>query len=130
MIRQVRWLRVLLAAFLIEVGLVVATVPVLLLVGEQAAFQVAVPIACIIVPFVVAWFATRKLPGARVLHGLLIGIAATVMYFVLVISTSSVAEAVASYGSPLFVVVNALRVICAAAGGYAADKHGVPSAAQ
>jgi lipopolysaccharide export LptBFGC system permease protein LptF len=129
MIGQVRLLRVVIAALLVEVGLAVASVPVLLLVGEQAAFQVAVPIACVLVPFVVALIATRPLPEARVLHGVLIGIVATLMYFVLVIGTASVAEAVASYGLPLFVVVNALRVICAAAGGYAADRRATPSAA-
>ncbi len=118
---QVRWLRVVIAAFLIEVGLTVTTVPVLLLVGEQA-FVTAVPVACVFVPFVVAWFATRKLPAARVVHALLMGIVATVMYFVLVIGTASIAEAAAAYGLPLFVVVNGLRVVSAAAGGYVAGR--------
>ena len=92
MIKQVRWLRVVIAAFLIEVGLTVTTVPFLLLIGEQV-LMTAVPVACVVVPFVIAWLATRKLPGARVVHGLLIGIVATVMYFALVIGASSIAEA-------------------------------------
>jgi len=125
---QIRWLRVVIAAFLIEVGLTVASVPFLVLVGEQA-FITAVPVACLVVPFVVAWLATRKLPGARVLHALLMGIVATVMYFALVLGTSSIAEAAAAYGVPLFIVVNGLRVVSAAAGGYAADRRPVPSGA-
>ena len=124
---EVSWLRVVIAAFLIEVGLTVTTVPVLLLVGEQA-FVTAVPVACVVVPFVVAWLATRKLPAARMLHALLMGIVATVMYFALVIGTASIAEAAAAYGLPLFIVVNGLRVVSSAAGGYVADRsRPVPS---
>jgi hypothetical protein len=124
---ELRWLRVVIAAFLIEVGLTVTTVPILLLVGEQA-FVAAVPVACVVVPFVVACLATRKLPAARVLHALLMGIVATVMYFALVIGTASIAEAAAAYGLALFIVVNGLRVVSAAAGGYVADRsRPVPS---
>jgi len=123
MIKQVRWLRVVIAAFLVEVGLIVFTLPFILLIAEELVFRAVVPIACLVVPFVVAWLATRKLPDARVLHGLVIGIIATVMYFALVIGTSSIAEAATVYGLPMFIVVNALRVVSAAAGGYAADRR-------
>jgi hypothetical protein len=110
------------AAFLVEVGLVVTTVPFVPLFGDQV-FFVAVPIACIVVPFVVVFFATRKLVDAHVLHGLLIGIVATLMYFALVIGTGSIAEAAAAYGTPLFVCVNGLRVLSAVAGGYFASRR-------
>lgn len=122
---SVRWLRVVIAAFLIEVGLVVTTLPFLLLIGDRV-LATAVPVACLVVPFVVAWLATRKLPARRILHGVLIGAVATLMYFLLVVTTGSVAEAVASYGLPLFIVVNALRVLSAAAGGYAAERSAAP----
>jgi hypothetical protein len=122
---SIRWLRVVIAAFLIELGLVVTTVPFLLLIGDRV-FATAVPVACLVVPFVVAWLATRKLPAQRLLHGVSIGAVATLMYFVLVIGTGSVAEAVASYGFPLFIVVNALRLLSAAAGGYAAERSATP----
>lgn len=125
---QIRWLRVVIAAFIVEVGLVVTTVPFLLLIGEQA-FVTAVPVACLVVPFVVAWLAVRRLPAARLLHGVLIGVAATLMYFALVIGTASIAEAAAAYGVPLFIVVNALRVLSAAAGGYAAERSTAPTGA-
>ena len=123
MIRQVRWWRVVIAAFLVEVGLLVTTLPLTLLLGERV-FVTAVPVACVIVPFIITWLATRKLPGARALHGWLIGILATVMYFALVIAASSIAEAVTSYGSmAMLIVVNALRVVSAAAGGYFAGRR-------
>lgn len=125
---QIRWLRVVIAAFLVEVGLVVTTVPFLLLIGERV-FATAVPVACLVVPFVVAWFATRKVSAARLLHGVLIGIVATLIYFALVIGTASITEAAAAYGVPLFIVVNALRIVSAAAGGYAAAHHQEPTGA-
>jgi lipopolysaccharide export LptBFGC system permease protein LptF len=128
MIMQIRWLRVVGAALLVEVGLM-AMVPLIPLLGEETVFKVVVPVACVVVPFVVAFLATRALPSARVLNAVLIGIVATAMYFALVIGASSIAEASASYGVPLFLGVNALRIISAAAGGYAADRRAVASAA-
>lgn len=123
--RSIRWLRIVIAALIVELGLVVTTVPFLLLIGDRV-FATAVPVACLVVPFVVAWLATRKLPARRLLHGVLIGVVATALYFVLVVATGSVAEAVGSYGLPLFIVVNALRVLSAAAGGYAAERNATP----
>jgi hypothetical protein len=128
MLVQVRWLRVVIAAFLVEAGLAATGVPFLLLLGDIVLTTV-VPILCVVVPFVVAWLATRKLPRARFLHGALIGIVATAMYFVLVVVTASIAEAAAEYGWPLFIGVNALRIVSAAAGGYAAERRAEPSAA-
>jgi len=128
MINQIRWLRVVIAGFLVEVGLAVTGIPLVLLIGERA-YVTAVPVACVVVPFVIAWLATRNLPGARVLNAVMIGIVATAMYFALVVGASSIAEATATYGLPLFIVVNALRVLSAAAGGYAADRRAAPSPA-
>ena len=130
MLSQVRWLRVVIAAFLVEVGLLVTGVPLLLLIGHIV-LKTVVPVLCVVVPFVVAWLATRKLPHARVLHGALIGIIATAMYFVLVVVQGPIAEASAAYGLPLFIGVNALRIVSAAAGGYFGDRRALaaPSAA-
>ncbi|HXS79868.1 MAG TPA: hypothetical protein VN818_06265 [Gammaproteobacteria bacterium] len=131
MLSQVRWLRVVIAAFVIEVGLIVTTLPFIPLLDDALVFRVVVPLACLIVPFVVTFFATRPLPTARVLNGLLTGIVATAMYFVLVVVASSIDEAVASYGSvALLAGVNVLRIVSAAAGGFTADRRAAaPSAA-
>jgi hypothetical protein len=126
MLSQVRWWRVVIAAFVVEVGLAVTGVPLLLLLGDLVLTTV-VPVLCVVVPLVVAWFATRKLAGARVLHGVLIGIVATAMYFVLVVVASSIPEASAAYGLPLFIGVNALRIVSAAAGGFVADRRSAAS---
>jgi hypothetical protein len=129
MLKQIRWLRVLIAAFLVEVGLGVAALPFLAVFSEQVVFQIIVPAACLAVPFVVAYFATRPLSAARVLHGWLIGIVATMLYFGLVLGASSLEEATGSYGLPLFIVVNLLRIFSAAAGGYAAERRRAPAQA-
>jgi hypothetical protein len=123
MLKRIRWLRVLVAAFLVEVGLGVTTLPFLAILSERIVLHAIVPVACVVVPFVVAFFATRPLPASRVLHGWLIGGVATALYFGLVIGGSSLEEATASYGAMLFVVVNALRLVSAAAGGYAAARR-------
>ena len=127
MLSQIRWLRVVVAAFLIEVGLIVVALPFILIVAEAVVYKVIVPLACLVVPFVVTLFATRPLPAARLLNGLVTGIVATVMYFALVVGASSIAEASMIYGLPLFIGVNALRIVSAAAGGYAADRRMIPS---
>lgn len=129
MLKQIRWLRVLIAALLVEVGLGVIALPFLAVLSEQVVFQVIVPAACLIVPFVVAHFATRPLPAARMLHGWLIGVVATALYFGLVLGASSLEEAAASYGVPLFIVVNLLRIVSAAAGAYAAERRAPAPAA-
>jgi hypothetical protein len=130
MIKQVRWLRVVVAAFLVEVGLAAIGLPLVPLLGEARVFNVVVPILCVVVPFVVVWLATRRLPAARFLHGVLIGIVATLIYFVLVLGTASIAEAAASYGGmAMFAGVNALRILSAAAGGWFADRRAVAPAA-
>ena len=105
MLSQVRWLRAVVAAFLIEVCLIVFTLPFILIIAEAVVFKAIVPLACLVVPFVVTFFA-------------------------LVLSASSIAEAVASYGSvALLAGVNVLRIVSATAGGYAADRRTIPSAA-
>ena len=130
MFEQLRWLRVVIAAFVIEVGLIVTTLPFIPLVGRPLVFSVVVPIACIIVPFVVTFLAMRPLPAARALNGFVTGLVATVMYCVLVIGSSSVDETIAAYGSAAMVVgVNVLRIVTATAGGYFAGRLAVPSAA-
>jgi hypothetical protein len=106
----------------VEVGLLVTALPFVPLLGERTAFTIVVPIACAIVPFVIVLIGTRKLATAHVLHGFWIGIVAMLMYFVLVVVASSIPEAVASYGLPLFVGVNALRLVACIAGGHAASR--------
>ena len=130
MLSQVRWLRAVVVAFLIEVGLIVTTLPFILIIAQAVVFKVIVPLACIVVPFVVTFIATRPLPSGRALNGFVTGVIATVMYFALVLGTSSIAEAAASYGSlALLAGVNLLRIASATAGGYAADRRALPSAA-
>jgi hypothetical protein len=114
---------VILGAFLIEVGLIVTTIPFVFTLGDTA-FLIAVPIACLVVPFVIARWLCRKIESGFALHGMLMGIVATVMYFGLIYgSGGSIASAVETYGFVMFVVVNILRIVSAVAGGAAAGKR-------
>jgi hypothetical protein len=122
MVAQVRWLRVVILAFLVEAGLLVTAVPFVPLLGQQTTFTIVVPIACALVPFVIVFLGTRKLESEHVQHGFWIGVVAMLMYFALVIVASSIPEAVASYGLPLFVGVNALRFVACIAGAHAASR--------
>lgn len=122
MIAQVRWLRVVILAFLVEAGLLVTALPFVPLLGERVAFTIVVPIACVIVPFVIVFLGTRGLESAHVPNGFWIGVFATAMYFALVITTASIPEAAAAYGVPLFIGVNAIRFVACIAGAHAASR--------
>ena len=74
MLSQVRWLRAVVAAFLIEVCLIVFTLPFILIIAEAVVFKAIVPLACLVVPFVVTFFSTRPLPAARGLNGFVTGV--------------------------------------------------------
>lgn len=63
MLSQVRWLRVVIGAFLIETGLM-AMLPLVPLLGQDFVLKVVVPVACLVIPFVVAFVATRTLASA------------------------------------------------------------------
>ncbi|HEY9181622.1 MAG TPA: hypothetical protein VIQ99_00395 [Gammaproteobacteria bacterium] len=122
MVAQIRWLRVVILAFLVEAGLLVTALPFVPLLGERVTFTIVVPIACAIVPFVIVFFGTRKLESGHVPNAFWIGVIAMVMYFALVVTASSIPEAAASYGVPLFVGVNAIRFVSCLAGGHAASR--------
>jgi hypothetical protein len=117
---RIRWGRVFAGAVLVEAGLIGLTLPVALLAGTTV-FLAVVPPACFGVGFVCAWWACRKIESRFVLHGALIGIIATAIYFGLVLSQpGGMASVMELYGPFLFFLANGLRVIGCVAGGAAA----------
>jgi hypothetical protein len=127
MLREIQWLRVVVAAFVVELGIAVLAIP-LQLYGNQTSFFGAVIVCCAAVPFVVTLVALRKVRSRLIAHGALIGVAATLMYFALVLATlGSIGAAADVYGTPLFAIVNGLRVLGAIAGGYAARRNRPPA---
>jgi hypothetical protein len=76
---RIQWGRVLLAAFLMEVVLITIAVPVSLS-GAGWVLVYVVPPAALIATFGVTVWIGQRIESRLVLHGILIGIAGTVMY--------------------------------------------------
>jgi len=104
---SIQWGRVLLAAFLMELVLFAIAVPLNLTGAREVALYV-VPPAALIATFAFTMWLGRGIVSKFVLHGVLIGIAGTLMYVAL------------TRGRPepwQYLVANALKVVGGAAGG-------------
>jgi hypothetical protein len=124
--QRIHWARVVVAGILIEVVLIAMTIPLVAVFGEQfmaeRAFLVGVPILVFVVGFLFGWWLGRKVPRPM-LHGLLAGIVATVIYLGLILASSgSLEPAIAVYGLPLFVFANGMRIAGCIIGGAAGAR--------
>ena len=115
----IRWARVIGLAFALEAALFAVLVPVQSLLSLRVWF-VAVAIGALLLGYIAGRFAARGLTSQAVLHGLLVGVVATLMYLALcLIGPGGIPAAVAVYGAPLYVLNNVLRI----AGGLAGAVH-------
>jgi hypothetical protein len=128
---KIRWIRVLVAGFLIEVVLAVVLVGGFALAGVQLQNGVSTGAAIIIgvVAFVVAflvvlWFG-RRITSHIVLHGFLIGVGATLLYIGLVVGSGQMAAALVAYGPATFIAVNGARIVGAIFGGITSGRRRV-----
>jgi hypothetical protein len=104
---SIQWGRILLAAFLMELVLFAIAVPLNLSGKGRVALYVVPPMA-LIATFAITMWLGRGISSKLVLHGVLIGIAGTLMYVGL------------TRGSPepwQYIVANALKIVGGAAGG-------------
>ena len=128
------WIRIVLGAFLLEVVLFVTLVPLGEVLpspfrmdpAERTAdtplYFAAVSLGCLVFGYLVTRLILRPVTARRVLHGALIGALATAIYVgVAAASPDGLAAVVAGYGTPLFVLINALRIAGCVAG--AAQKR-------
>lgn len=112
----VRWMRVVLGALLLEIVLVVTLVPLSFV--NLTLFLIAVPIGAFAFGHLVTWWVLRKHPSNALLHGTLIGLVATAIYFGLVLAQpDGLASAVATYGVPLFWFSQLTRIAGCMTGG-------------
>ena len=112
---KIHWARVVIAAFVIEFVLIVTLVPIGQVFGLRV-FLITVPIGVFVGTFLLtAWFC-RRIQSRLALHGLLVGLVATIIYLGLVIGSGQMSEALATYGPVLFVVGNGLRILAAVLG--------------
>jgi hypothetical protein len=104
---SIQWGRVLLAAFLMELVLFAIAIP-LNLSGARRVALYGVPPAALIATFAITMWLGRGIASKFVLHGVLIGVAGTLMYVGL------------TRGRPepwQYLVANALKIVGGAAGG-------------
>jgi hypothetical protein len=82
--RNIRWTRLVIAAFLLEVVLFIVLIPVRRVFGDTV-FLISVPVGCIVFGFLSGMWAVRPLRSGFLLHGFLLGILATILYMGLLV---------------------------------------------
>ena len=114
-----RWSRVAVTALLLELTLFVVLVPIGVVYGMPGAgngtdftvFFTAVPIGCFVFAALFGWWMGRRIPSRHAVHGLLLGVAACVIYLaVCSIPPNTIASVIAGYGPFRFWVFNGLRL--------------------
>jgi hypothetical protein len=115
---RIRWGRIVVGAILLELALIILFIPLLAFMDISRIVPFA-GVATFGLGFLVGRWVARKVPGRRVLHGTLAGILATLLYLGLcMIGPGGLAQALAIYGTLLFVVGNGLRIVGCATGAY------------
>jgi len=117
-----RWGRIVGLAFALEATLFVTLVPLQKPLALRTWF-VAVTVGCLIFGYIAGRLAARGLASRAALHGLLVGVLATIIYIVLcAVAPGGIAAAIAVYGAPLYLTLNALRIVGCVAGAMHARK--------
>ncbi|HVZ23445.1 MAG TPA: hypothetical protein VG871_20375 [Vicinamibacterales bacterium] len=118
-------------AFLLELVLFAVLVPIGLVYGMPGAgngndftvFFIAVPVGCLVFGYLFGLLLGRRVAHHHTLHGLLLGVAAMVIYLgVCSIPPGTIATAAAGYGAARFWSFNALRLVGCTAGASAARR--------
>jgi putative membrane protein (TIGR04086 family) len=113
----IHWLRVLLGGFLAEVSVIAIVIPVLLLFGKQTVPYVAL-LGSLLACFLFALWVGRRLDSRFVLHGILVGVVATLIYVALTLGRPEPLAYLAAHG---------LKIIGGAAGGLVAARQRKPA---
>jgi|SRR5215470_11822169 len=124
---RIYWIRVIVAAVLLEVGLVAITLGISPFVEVQAILPFVAPVV-FVVAFPFGMWVARKPVAGFVLHGTLVGVVATLIYFGIVIGQlGSLRPAIEAYGPVSFFLANALKILGCVAGSYATGRGRVPA---
>jgi putative membrane protein (TIGR04086 family) len=109
----IHWLRALLGGFLAEVSVITLVLPLAVLFGNNT-LAYSAPAASLLACFVFAAWVGRRLASHHVLHGILVGVIATLIYVAL---TKGRPE------PPAYLVAHALKLLGGAAGGFVAARR-------
>ena len=105
---RIHWLRALLGGFLAEAAVFVIVIPILLTAGQAPLLYVA-PVASLVMCFLFAIWVGRVVQSHFILHGILVGVVATLIYVAL---TRAKPEPSA------YILAHALKILGGAAGGF------------
>lgn len=116
---RIRWIRIVLLAIALEAALFVTLVPLI----SRLSFtplMIAIGGGCALFGYISGRIAAIGLtPSRAVLHGALVGILATIIYLAVnLLQPGGLGAAVTFYGAPLFVGLNALRIVGCMAGAF------------
>ena len=126
---RIHWFRVLLGGLLIEVVLAIVLVGGFAAAGVDIAKGVSTMSAliigagCFAAAFLVVLWLGRGIQSRLVLHGVLMGLVATLIYIALVAGSGQMSDALAAYGPATFVTVNAARLVGAGLGGVVCERR-------
>jgi hypothetical protein len=112
-IAQIHWGRILLGGFLAELLVFAIVFPTRYLFGQQA-FLASILIASALMPFLFAVWVGRRIDSRFVLHGVLVGLVAALIYMGL------------AWGQPqplLYKIAHGLKLVGGAAGGALASRR-------
>jgi Na+-transporting NADH:ubiquinone oxidoreductase subunit NqrB len=110
---RIHWLRVLIGGFLAEVSVIAVVIPVFLLFGQRAVSYAALS-GSLVMCFLFALWVGRRVDSLLVLHGILVGVVATLSYVGL---TRGRPE------PPAYLVAHVLKILGGAAGGFFAERR-------
>jgi putative membrane protein (TIGR04086 family) len=105
---QIHWWRVVLAAVVVEAVLLVIAIPLNMSANGRAILLALVVPLCFVATFLGGWWVARRAGRLFLLHGLLVGALAAVIYGALTLKVSLPSA---------YIVANYLKLVAGAAGG-------------
>jgi hypothetical protein len=119
------WGRIVLGGFLVEAVLMAVTIPLVMWGGEALVPYLGV-IGSLVVTFLFGWWVARRAPSRHVLHGLLAGAVAMVIYGAIFVVASRFAPPEAQ-GEPLpliyYVLGHGFKLLGGALGGFMVSRE-------
>ena len=76
---RIQWIRVLIGGFLAEASVFAIVIPIFMISGQHALVYAA-PLASLVMCFLFALWVGRRLESGFILHGMLVGVVATLLY--------------------------------------------------